>query len=265
MDKSLSRVRKTWNHLGEIDPMWAILTDPKKFGGRWTEEEFFASGQAEIDAVMVKLDRLAPHRRRERALDFGCGIGRLTRALQRDYRNVDGVDVAPSMIALAEERNAFPQACTFHLNDAPDLALFADDTFDLIYSNIVLQHIAPALAIRYLAEFERCTRPGGLIVIRLPHRRLLNVPSLKRYFMHGVYKLLPASLIRAYRRRKHPQLARAVVDALPKIPMEMHSISRGRIETTLRGCSLLDVENTGLPRDAFIFHTYVFEKKSAGG
>jgi ubiquinone/menaquinone biosynthesis C-methylase UbiE len=264
VDKSLTRVRDTWNHLGEIDPMWAILTDPRKFGGRWSEDEFFSSGQTEIDAVMRKVDRFVPRGRKERALDFGCGMGRLTRALRAHYDRVDGVDVAPSMIALANERNAFPEQCAFHLNVASDLALFADESFDLIYSNIVLQHIAPALAVHYLTEFARCTRAGGLIVIRLPHRRLLNVPSLKRYFMHAVYNVLPASVIRLHRRRKHRQLPRTVVDALPKIPMEMHRVSRSRVESALRGCALVDLENTGSRSDAFIFYTYIFEKQPPG-
>jgi ubiquinone/menaquinone biosynthesis C-methylase UbiE len=262
VEKSLSRVRNTWNNLGEIDPMWAILTDPSKFGLRWTEDDFFASGQSEVDGLMVKLDRLAPHRNMERALDFGCGIGRLSRALCAHYERVDAVDVAPSMIGLANERNPFPGQCTFHLNSASNLTLFADETFDLIYSNIVLQHIAPALAIKYLAEFARCARPHGLIVFQLPHERRMNFPSIKRFLMHAIYKILPVNVVRWYRQRKHRQLPRAVVDRLPKIPMEMHSISRHRVESTLRGCSLLDIENSSSPKDAFTSYTYVFQKMS---
>jgi SAM-dependent methyltransferase len=259
VDKSLTRARDTWNNLGEIDPMWAILTQPSKFGLRWTEHEFFASGQHEVDTLMAKLDRLS-QRGSERALDFGCGIGRLTRALRQYYKNVDAVDVAPSMIALANERNLFPEQCTFHLNNAADLAMFESGAFDLIYSNIVLQHIAPSLARKYLSEFARCARPGGLIVFQLPHRRLVNGASIKRFAMHAFYKVVPAALLRVYRRRKHRQLPRLVVDRLPKIPMEMHSVRRSRVESTLRNCTLLDIEDSSSQRDAFISYTYVFRK-----
>jgi 2-polyprenyl-3-methyl-5-hydroxy-6-metoxy-1,4-benzoquinol methylase len=262
VEKSLSRVRNTWNNLGEIDPMWAILTQPSKFGGRWTEDEFFASGRSEVDGLMVKLDRVAPHRTKQRALDFGCGIGRLSRALCTRYARVDAVDVAPSMIALANERNPLTEQCTFHLNSASDLTLFADETFDLVYSNFVLQHIAPALAAKYLAEFARSTRPHGLIVFQLPYKRRMNFASLKGFVMHAVYQILPAKTIRWYRQRKHRQLPRAVVDRMPKIPMEMHSISRRRVESALRGCALLDVEDSSLRNDAFASYTYVFQKVS---
>jgi SAM-dependent methyltransferase len=265
MDKSLSRVHSTWDHLGELDPMWAILTQPSKFGGRWTEQEFFASGQLEVDGLMAKLDRLLPHRSAGRALDFGCGIGRLSRALGAHYERVDGVDVAPSMIALANERNIAPERCEFHLNVAADLALFEDATFDLIYSNIVLQHIAPGLARSYLAEFARCARPDGVIVFQLPHRRLANAASIKRFILHGVYRVLPSAAVRWYRRRKHRALPRAVVDGLPKIPMEMHSIPRARVEAALRDCVLLDIENSSTRSDAFLSYTYVFQKRAPLG
>jgi SAM-dependent methyltransferase len=263
MNKSLTRVHNTWNHLGELDPMWAILTVPSKFGGRWSEPEFFASGKSEVDALMTRLDRIVPNRRSLRALDFGCGIGRLARALTEHYERVDAVDVAPSMIALAKERNVAPDRCTFHLNVAADLALFEDATFDLIYSNIVLQHIAPGLARKYLAEFARCARPDGLIVFQLPHRRLINAASIKRFIMHGVYRVVPSAAVRWYRRRKHRALPRPVVDGLPKIPMEVHSIPRPRVESILRDCGLLGLENSSTRNDAFVSYTYVFQKRAA--
>jgi SAM-dependent methyltransferase len=261
MDKRLSRARNTWNHLGDIDPMWAILTSPSKFGQRWSEDEFFASGQREIDGVISKLDRLVPGSAKTRALDFGCGIGRLSRALCAHYDRVDAVDVAPSMIVLANEKNVFSNQCTFYLNDAPNLALFADERFDLIYSNIVLQHLSPALAVQYLAEFARCTRRGGAIVFQLPHRRKVNVASMRRFAVHAVYNVLPAEAVRWYRRSKHRQIPRSVIDRLPKTPMEMHSVRRSRVEATLNGCALLSVEDSGSAGDAFVSYTYIFQKR----
>ena len=41
-----------WEYLAKKDPLWAILSDPSKANGRWKLDEFFASGQSEIDGMM---------------------------------------------------------------------------------------------------------------------------------------------------------------------------------------------------------------------
>ena len=261
MDRSLTRVRNVWDTLGEIDPMWAIDTDPKKFGLKWVPEDFFAVGKREIDAVMAKVRPLVPSMGRERALDFGCGLGRLARALSEHYERVDGVDVARSMIDLANEHNVHRERCNFVLNEAPDLRVFADESFDFIYSNIVLQHMPPKLAVGYIREFARCTKRSGAIVFQVPHARRLNKASFKRGVRHAVYALLPKSVVSAYRRRKNKALPRDILDRLPKITMEMHCVSQQRILATLKSsCRLVAIADTSGPNDAFVSKNYVFEK-----
>src|ERR1700720_2495810 len=104
--KELERLRATWGALGEDDPLWAILSRPDKRGGHWNAEEFFAAGEAEI----IGLERYCEHfglpRERRRALDFGCGVGRLTRALATRYAEVVGVDISSSMIEQARQLHA---------------------------------------------------------------------------------------------------------------------------------------------------------------
>ena len=262
MDKNVSRVQRTWHKLGEIDPMWAILTDPSKLGFGWTETDFFESGEREIAAVIAKVDRLAPGRANGRACDFGCGIGRLSRALAHHYDRVDGVDVAPSMIARAREGNPHRDRCFFHLNEAPDLRIFEDASFDLVYSNIVLQHMEPSLALQYISEFARCTKPGGAIVFQVPHVRRFNAASLRRYGSFCVKNIIPHYVMKRYRQMKHKTLSRAVIDNLPNIPMEMNALHRKRIEKNLgERCRLLHVEDTSYgEKDAFVSYTYVFQK-----
>ncbi|RCV47080.1 methyltransferase domain-containing protein, partial [Marinitenerispora sediminis] len=58
----------------------------------------------------------------------------------------------------------------FRLHDAPDLGAFEDASFDLVYTDLVLQHLPPALARGYLAEFTRVVRPGGALVVGAPDR-----------------------------------------------------------------------------------------------
>lgn len=169
---TLQDVRKNWDALGAEDPLWAVLTDDRYRGGRWDEEAFFATGVEEIAGVVRDLDRLGKPERRGRCLDFGCGVGRLTQALAAHFESCDGVDIAPSMIAAARRMDRSRGRCTFHVNDAPDLALFPAETFDFVYSNIVLQHMPTEAAKAYVSEFLRVLAPGGLAMFEIPSENI---------------------------------------------------------------------------------------------
>lgn len=164
----LPELQRNWDTFGRHDPFWAILTDPARRGNRWTPEEFFATGRAEIAAHLDDAARLGVPSQWRRALDFGCGAGRLTQALADRFDSVLGIDVAPSMIALANTHNRFGGRCRYEVNDQPDLSRWADGTFDLVYTSRVLQHIAPRYSTAYVREFVRLLAPGGYLSFDLP-------------------------------------------------------------------------------------------------
>lgn len=174
---NLKRLQKLWNRFGREDPLWAALSAPGKQGGRWSVDEFLASGEGEIRRVLHEADDHGIHFGRSRALDFGCGVGRLTQALAAHFARVDGVDIAPSMIEKAGALNRHPSRVTYHLRAAPDLQTFADGTFDLVYSVLVLQHIEPETAKRYIREFIRVVAADGVAVFQVPSHRASLEPS----------------------------------------------------------------------------------------
>src|SRR5688500_17039325 len=137
----IKNLEKNWNLLGKEDPMWAILVSSDKKGNKWKPEEFFASGRKEIDELMHNLESLGLKLNKNKALDFGCGIGRLTQALAFHFEEVSGVDIAKSMIETANRFNQFKERVQYYLNTQDNLSLFSSDSFDFIYTNIVLQHI----------------------------------------------------------------------------------------------------------------------------
>ncbi len=161
-------LRQDWDAFGKNDPMWAILTAPGKRGNKWQAEEFFGTGAREIEELMKYVQSLGVRVSKRKALDFGCGIGRLTQALADYFDEVHGVDVAPSMIRLACRYNRRGDKCRYHLNDSPSLSLFADDSFDLIYSVLTLQHIDPKDSRAYVKEFIRILAPHGSLIFQLP-------------------------------------------------------------------------------------------------
>lgn len=164
----VDQLRRTWERHGRTDPLWAILTDTGKRGGGWDAAAFFATGRDEIARLVRKVDAVGALDRRERALDFGCGVGRLTEAIADHFERVDGVDISEAMVERARECSAHPDACHYHVNTRGDLRLFEDATFDLVHSSIVLQHVGRELAASYLAEFVRVLRPGGVLHFQLP-------------------------------------------------------------------------------------------------
>jgi SAM-dependent methyltransferase len=167
---NLGRHKEDWERLAEVDPLWAVLTAPGRKGGGWDETAFFATGEAEVAAVFERADGLGRPARRDRALDFGSGVGRLTRALGTRFDAVVGIDISAEMIEHARRLNEDYPACDFRMNMTSDLSQLESNSFDFVYSSIVLQHLPSAAHIeRYLAELIRVARPDGLVVFGLPN------------------------------------------------------------------------------------------------
>jgi SAM-dependent methyltransferase len=164
----LDDLKKNWDQLGKKDAFWAILTGSAGAARDWDLGKFFAEGVGEIEARLKRLGELGIVIERGNALDFGCGVGRLTQALARAFDHATGVDIAPSMIEKAEALNAMGERCRYVLNERDDLTQFADGTFDFVYSNITLQHMEPRYSTRYIGELVRVARPGGAIVFQVP-------------------------------------------------------------------------------------------------
>jgi SAM-dependent methyltransferase len=177
---ALNRVRHQWTTLGERDPFWAILSETDKKGGGWDQADFFQTGVDEIDRVLRTARSLSPVRY-DSAVDFGCGVGRLSQALATHFEHVAGLDIAASMIRTAVQLNRFPDHCEYVHNVAADLSVLPDRSADFIYSSITLQHVVPELARCYIREFFRIARPGALVIFQLPCRpRSLVWHAIKR-------------------------------------------------------------------------------------
>ncbi len=205
----LEEVRKDWTRLGAAEPLWAVCVDPTKRGGGWDDTEFLTSGRREVNAAMQRLDDLGIlPRRRERALDFGCGAGRLSNALAAHFDAVTGVDISAPMLAEAQRLDRSGGRVTFWLNTEPHLAALDDNSFDLVYCDLVLQHLPPSVAAGYVHEFTRVVRPGGALVVGVPARE-------RRTFRGLAFRYAPWPLIR---------VAQRVLLRYPA-PMRMHTMT----------------------------------------
>lgn len=210
------RVRGDWTRLGHDDPLWAVLvTDDGRHGG-WRAEEFYATGRAEVDAVLAKAQALGARPGHTTALDFGCGVGRLSLALAAHVDRVIGVDVSPPMLEQARANDTTGR-CTFVLNTGTDLSMIPDEHIDIAYSSLVLQHIPPPHNERYLEELLRVVRPGGLLVVQVATRPDRSVRG-------WVARFAPQPLMRFAQQRMLGYPA----------PMEMHALSPATIAAAAR-------------------------------
>lgn len=156
-----------WNALAELDPLWTILSDPAKKFGKWDPHEFFGTGDLEAERVlrMCKANGIdIPY---GRLLDFGCGVGRMTRAFSHFFPSCVGVDVSDKMVELARKFNIDRPQCEFIATAATTLP-FPDKSFDFVFSVLVLQHIPrKSMILRYIAEFIRVAKDSGIVVFQL--------------------------------------------------------------------------------------------------
>jgi len=161
-----------WDRFAQDDPLFAILSEENRKGLKWDLVEFFQTGEdllyPEIEEILGKYELKS----KVRALDFGCGVGRLSRCLLRYFDVVYGIDVSKEMISLARELNPDAEKINFLDRSEPGLKEFKDATFDFVLSLIVVQHIPKKHIFDYLESLIRITRKDGLLFLQIPAKEI---------------------------------------------------------------------------------------------
>jgi 2-polyprenyl-6-hydroxyphenyl methylase / 3-demethylubiquinone-9 3-methyltransferase len=101
-----------------------------------------------------------------RALDMGCGAGLVAEPLARMGAAVTGVDAAPENIGAARA-HAERSGLTIDYR-AGDIAVIADERFDLVTSLEVIEHVADPRS--FVAGLAAVLAPGGLLILSTPNR-----------------------------------------------------------------------------------------------
>jgi SAM-dependent methyltransferase len=156
-EDSLDGHRRFWQQAAAIDPVRAIADQE-------TPETFEVSGRSDADRVWETLPDGGAV-----VLEIGCGTGRVIQHLAGRYRQVHGVDISSEMIRQGRRRLAHLANVHLQEGNGYDLEPFADDSMDLVFSYLALQHMPKTVAYNYLLETRRVLRQGGLFLFQVPN------------------------------------------------------------------------------------------------
>ncbi len=137
-------------------------------GDDLTLEEFVATGDAEVGSYLTVFGLRVPEPETQSIVEIGCGIGRMTCALTREFGQVTACDLDAGFLERCFETvgrfGKVDRLRTSHVADGKTLDLPPNST-DMAFSYITFQHCDPDDALELSSEAVRITKPGGRVVL----------------------------------------------------------------------------------------------------
>lgn len=147
-----------------------------KTGDSLTLESFVKTGESEVNRYMRQFGFTPEQLAAWSLLEIGSGIGRMTSAFTQKCAKVIAADVDAAFLERCREtvskHGNIDRLQTLYVADGRTLQL-VDDSVDIVFSYITLQHCVHDDALGLTREAVRVTRSGG--VVALNYR--FNVPS----------------------------------------------------------------------------------------
>ena len=116
-------------------------------------------------------------------LDLGCGIGRVARYVAPRCRCLWAVDASEAMLAMARRRLDSHGNVRFAACEGTTIPAVADESVNLVYALLVLQHLEREDAFLLLREIRRVLEPGGTAVLTFPN--LLSDAYLRSFLTYA--------------------------------------------------------------------------------
>lgn len=173
-----------WRSWGETEPYFGVLADERFQMASLAEnrDAFFTLGRLTVEERLATAERHFGPFGRHRALDFGCGVGRLSIPLAAHFGEVLGLDIAPAMLAEARANADLMAVGNLDLALSDDALSRAQGPFDFVMSALVLQHIPVRRGLAILARLLDLTASGGVVSIQLCVGRQGSLAARLRYW-----------------------------------------------------------------------------------
>ena len=201
-----------WERFGSEDPYFGVVTDDRYHLASLDADAraaFFRSGEDHVDHVMEQIDRhLCSRQRFERALDFGCGVGRLVVPLSKRVGHVTGADVSESMLTEAQSNcDSFGLDNVSLVRTDDELLNLEDGAFDFVHSFIVLQHIEPRRGVGIVRRLVDLMAVDGVAMLHLTYAKSYRVKRANVMLVERVpYLENLLSAVRGTGLRRPPQM-----------------------------------------------------------
>ena len=218
-------IQDSWQHLGKTEPYWSVLAAEKflqaNIQSPATIAEFYESGKHDVHRILKTLERnQIDHTLFKSCLEYGCGLGRVTRWLAEIFDVVYGYDISQEHLQIAKEYidGKYSNILLSQLKKVKDIENLPK--VDFIYSVIVLQHNPPPIIRFIIQQFIRALNPKGVALFQVPTYRMGYEFSYQKYLTEERKKrnmemhLLPQQQVFEAIRQEGGRLLEVIEDAL---------------------------------------------------
>ena len=168
-----SNTDRDWEEVGRSDPYYGVVTHDKFRHSNMTEEnkeDFFRSGYNHVNDVIENIrTHIDSTFTIKKALDFGCGVGRLLIPLSDLAEIATGIDVSDSMLKECRKNCKERSINNVTLCKSDDTLSCLKDKYDFIYSFVVFQHIPVSRGERIFKNLIDHLEEGGISVVHFTY------------------------------------------------------------------------------------------------
>ncbi|MEO7538436.1 MAG: methyltransferase domain-containing protein [Pyrinomonadaceae bacterium] len=206
----MSKAKDIWEDYAANDAYFAVSTFDKFRSSNIDDvakAEFFETGHQHVDEVWSELETaFGVELRPKRAIDYGCGVGRILLPLAKKCDLATGVDISSAMLKETRCNAAAMATENIRLQSAEEFFAADADTYDLVHSYIVLQHIDPSIGYRIIGKMLTRLVPGGFGML---HVTFKDPSSSFQRFRFKIYRDVPCihrfmNIVRGIKERLMP-------------------------------------------------------------
>ena len=161
-DEYLTKMRADWDARARANAHHYIADGKTD----WTPDEFYSSGSTDVEGhILTDFENICQGKppREMSVLEYGCGAGRVTRALAQIFGEVHAVDISSEMLQRASQALADCKNVRFYQTDGASLSALGDLKFDFAFSCCVFHHVSSYDVIKScVSEVGRRLLPGRL-------------------------------------------------------------------------------------------------------
>lgn len=186
----LAHTERVWTQLGDSEPHWSVIS-AERFRQNELDahrNEFYDSGRGDVHTFNAFLARNGVGASGlHKVLEYGCGLGRVTRFLAAQFAAVEAFDISPSHLRQAEEylqRSGLQNVALKRVRALNDIGTAVD--LDAVFCVIVLQHNPPPVIVAVLQRLLARLRPGGVAYFQVPTHATDYRFRLDDYLAHGL-------------------------------------------------------------------------------